>query len=106
MRMHFLLFVLALLPASAFAHVGSPDIYYDGYAGPYHLLVTIRPPAVIPGLAQVEVRSLSPDINQIEAVPMPLVSDGSALMPKPDHLRVSDADPEFFTGNLWIMRSG
>ena len=39
------------------AHVGSPDVFYEGEAGPYHLLVTIRPPQVIPGVAQIEIRS-------------------------------------------------
>ena len=37
--------VLALAP-TADAHVGSPDAVADGMAGPYHLLVTIRPPEV------------------------------------------------------------
>ena len=44
------------------AHVGSPDIFYEGDAGPYHLLVAIRPPVVIPGIAEVEVRSTSNDV--------------------------------------------
>ena len=42
--------LLALAPAVE-AHVGSPDAVQDGQAGPYHLLVTIRPPEVIPGVA-------------------------------------------------------
>ncbi|MBV9675714.1 MAG: hypothetical protein JO185_05225, partial [Acidobacteriaceae bacterium] len=49
-----LLVCLALL---AQAHVGSPDIYLDGQAGPYKLFVTIRPPAVIPGIAELEIRA-------------------------------------------------
>src|SRR5882762_5921920 len=40
----FLLVVFFLLPLASPAHVGSPDVYYDGYAGPYRLLVTLRPP--------------------------------------------------------------
>ena len=49
-------FVLALLgaPARADAHVGSPDVFYEGDAGPYHLDVTIRVPQVIPGVATME----------------------------------------------------
>ncbi len=49
--------LLALAPAVE-AHVGSPDAVQDGQAGPYHLLVTIRPPEVIPGIAQIEIRAL------------------------------------------------
>ena len=41
-----LLAVTAQRPASA--HIGSPDIFLEGMAGPYRLLVTIRPPYAIP----------------------------------------------------------
>src|SRR5262249_17937080 len=44
-----------LLATSAAAHVGSPDVYFEGDAGPYHLMVSIRTPPVIPGVAEVEV---------------------------------------------------
>jgi len=36
-------------PLASWAHVNSPDVYFDGYAGKYHLLVTITPP---PNLGQ------------------------------------------------------
>ncbi|PYP35456.1 MAG: hypothetical protein DMD48_14260, partial [Gemmatimonadetes bacterium] len=39
---------LALQPSVA-AHVGSPDVFLDGLAGPYRLFVTVRPPYAIPG---------------------------------------------------------
>ena len=39
----------------ASAHVGSPDVFLDGQAGPYRVLVTVRPPHAIPGVADVEV---------------------------------------------------
>ena len=42
----------------ACAHIGSPDIYAEGSAGPYRLLVTIRPPLVIPGVAEIEVLAI------------------------------------------------
>ena len=42
-----------LLPASAFAHVGSKDVFETVHAGPYTLYVTVRPPNVIPGVATV-----------------------------------------------------
>jgi hypothetical protein len=31
---------------------GSPDVFFEGQAGPYKLLVTIRPPQVVPGVAE------------------------------------------------------
>jgi len=100
------LLILFLLPLTALAHVGSPDVYYDGYAGPYHLLVTIRPPLVIPGLAEVTVRSLSHDVSSVEVVPMPLEQHGEEFAPKPQVLSVSNGDRQFFAGRLWIMLPG
>ena len=52
-----LLLAASLLAAPLPAHVGSPDIFFEGSAGPYKLLVTIRPPQVIPGIAEIEIRS-------------------------------------------------
>jgi hypothetical protein len=99
----------ALLAASAcalFAHVGSPDIYYDGSAGPYRLAVTIRPPQVIPGVAEIEIRSETPGIRQLSIVPIPISGPGAKLAPTPDVAQPSKDDPQFFTGTLWIMRVG
>ena len=45
LRNRLLLVVLLFVPLAGFAHVGSSDVYYDGYAGQYHLLVTVRPPS-------------------------------------------------------------
>ena len=43
-------------PATASAHVGSPDVYFEGAAGPYRVLVTVRPPDAVPGIAEVTAR--------------------------------------------------
>ena len=61
------LFLAAAAPLGA--HVGSPDVFYEGMAGPYRLLVTIRPPQVVPGVAEIEIRSLAADAKQIHIVP-------------------------------------
>ena len=74
--MRYLLFFLATASA-VLAHVGSPDIFYEGDAGPYHLLVAIRPPVVIPGIAEVEVRSTSNDVREVHVVPLPLKGPGA-----------------------------
>ena len=98
--------LLVLAAQTCFAHVGSPDVYFDGHAGPYRLLVTVRPPAMIPGLAQIEVRSESPDVQAIKVVPLYIVGEGSKYPPASDDLQRSKDDPRFFTGQLWIMGSG
>src|SRR3984885_600593 len=63
------LFVLFFL-TSASAHVGSPDVFLEGSAGPYRLFVTIRVPQVIPGIAQIEIRSEANDVREIRIAPM------------------------------------
>ena len=50
---------LLFVPLVATAHVGSPNVFFDGQAGPYPVRVVIRPPGVLPGVAQVDVRILS-----------------------------------------------
>jgi hypothetical protein len=89
-----------------FAHVGSPDVFYEGEAGPYRLLVTIRPPEVIPGVAQIEIRSASPDVRQVRIVPLRLTGPGAKLAPVPDVARQSSDDPQVYTGALWLMSTG
>lgn len=95
------------------AHVGSPDIYAEGNAGPYRLLVTIRPPQVIPGVAQIEVEEAdpqAPEISSIEITPIPLTGEASKHPPVADRMKHSgkgaSADVNFYTGSLWIMASG
>jgi len=95
-----------LLPLAGTAHVNSPDVYYDGYAGPYHLLVTLRPPAVVPGLALVQIRSVSNDVNEIKILPLRMIGVGAKMGPLPDPAKRSKDDPQLFTGSLWIMVRG
>jgi len=47
---------LAGLVALCSAHVGSPDVWYEGSAGPYHVVVYVRLPGVIPGIADINVQ--------------------------------------------------
>ncbi|HVV53572.1 MAG TPA: hypothetical protein VHO06_28205 [Polyangia bacterium] len=100
--------LLALLafPAVARAHVGSPDAVEEGAAGPYHLLVTIRPPQVIPGIAQIEVRALDEGVARVSVVPVPLRGPGVKLPPVADVARASLDDPRLFTSALWLMQTG
>jgi len=100
--------LLGFLAAAAlgFAHVGSPDIFYEGEAGPYRLLVTIRPPQVVPGVAEVEIRSASAKVRQVRIVPLRLGGPGAQFAPTPDVAQSSKEDPQFYTGSLWLMSSG
>ena len=52
----------------ALAHIGSPDVFLDTQAGPYRLLITVRTPRAIPGVAEVEILTTSPDIREVRIV--------------------------------------
>jgi len=100
-----LLFLLCLA-GPAFAHVGSPDVFFEGNAGPYRLFVTVRLPQVIPGVAEIEIRSESKDVREVRIVPLRLTGPGSQYVPTPDLAQRSEQDPQFFTGSLWLMEGG
>ncbi len=106
-RLSFLSLAIILFAAAPLgAHVGSPDVFYEGLAGPYHLFVTVRVPQVIPGVAEIEVRSESKDVRSIQVVPLRLTGQGSNVAPAPDIAQQSKDDPQFFTGSLWLMETG
>ncbi|MGA3212162.1 MAG: hypothetical protein ABSD20_12720 [Terriglobales bacterium] len=95
---------MAALPIQA--HVGSPDVYYEADAGPYHLFVTVQIPQVIPGVAKIQVRADSNDVRTISVVPMRLSGPGSELSPIPDVVHPSKQDAQLFAASLWLMESG
>jgi hypothetical protein len=95
--------ILFTVVSACQAHVGSPDVFHEGSAGPYRLLVTIRPPQVVPGVAEVEIRSASPDVRDIRIAPVPLTGPAAQYPPTPDVLRQSKEDPQFYIGSVWLM---
>jgi hypothetical protein len=95
-----------LLIAPAWAHVGNPDVYFQGTAGPYHLIITIRTPQMIPGTADVEILSATPGISKITVVPLYIVGPGAKYPPVGDVLAQSKEDPQYFSGKIWLMESG
>ncbi|MGB0034476.1 MAG: hypothetical protein WBP79_03275 [Candidatus Acidiferrales bacterium] len=100
------LFVSLLLAGPCVAHVGSPDVYFQGDAGAYHLIVTVRTPKMVPGVAEIDIRSSAPGVRQIKIVPLYIVGPASKFPPPPDVLLPSKVDPQFFSGKLWLMASG
>jgi hypothetical protein len=91
---------------SALAHVGSKDVFQQVNAGPYKLFVTVRMPNVIPGVANVEVRSTGAAVSGIKITPMPITGEASQHPPTADAMKVSAVDSAFFTGGVWMMSSG
>jgi len=100
------LFCFLLLGSLASAHVGSPDVYYEGASGPYRLFVTVRTPQMIPGIARIEVQVLDGPVSDIQIVPLRVIGEGSQTAPPADSMEQSKSDRKFFTGKLWLMESG
>ena len=85
-------------------HVGSPDTWFVGQAGPYPVKVLVRSPGVIPGLADVTVWT-SVDVEKVWATPA-YYNAGDRGLPPPDTARVVAGQPGGWTVQLWIMISG
>jgi hypothetical protein len=100
------LLLAGLWAGVATAHVGSPDVFFQGKAGPYPLLVAIRPPDVIPGVARIEVRVDGTDVDEVDLTPTPMTGIAATHPPTADIAQRSKGDPQFFEGSLWLMSSG
>ncbi len=85
------------------AHVGSPDVWYEGEAGPYHILVYIRVPGVIPGIADINVRVASETPRRVTAVVN--LFNATAGTPPPD-IATPTGSSGWYETRLWIMAPG
>jgi hypothetical protein len=104
---HIAILLLAfIVGVPCLAHVGSPDVYFQGDAGPYHLIVVVRTPQMIPGVASIEIRSAAPGVREVKIVPLYIIGPGAKYPPPPDILKPSKDDAQCFPGKLWLMASG
>ncbi len=87
------------------AHVGTLDVFFRGNAGPYPVQVTIRPPGVVPGLAQVIVRTADSAVTRV-TTQAAVWNRGSKGAPAPDDAIRSPSDPALWTSELWLMTRG
>ncbi|TDB64626.1 hypothetical protein [Arundinibacter roseus] len=103
----FLLFISALLLSlpSAFGHVGSSGVLFQGQAGDYRVLVSVQPPDVIPGTAQITVYVESGRVSNMYARPI-YFSSGDEGAPSPDELLPVDAQKNQYQGIVWLMEGG
>jgi hypothetical protein len=98
--------VFLIVTSAAYGHVGSPDVYLDGQAGPYHILLTVTPPAMVPGIARVQARVVSGNVTGITVEPVYVNGKDQGFPPTPDAMQSAPGDPQWFTGNVWLMQSG
>ena len=85
------------------AHVGSPNVFFRGKAGPYDVSVVVRPPEVVPGVARVTVRAPA-DVRRVSIRPV-FWRAGSKGAPTPDETRLAGGS-QTFEGSLWLMARG
>jgi len=97
---------LALTMAAVLtAHVGSPDVYWSGKAGPYAIDVIVRPPQVVPGIAEILVRAPGAGIERVTVRPVYWRAGSRGAPSADDATRVENA-PDMYNGRLWLMASG
>ncbi|HEY4110191.1 hypothetical protein [Puia sp.] len=100
-----LLVLLSLSWGPLAAHVGNPDVSMEGTAGPYRLLVSVKPPDVIPGTAQVTVFLQNGGTVTVSAQPIFFYS-GRNGAPSPDRLAAVAGQPGQYKGIVWLMNDG
>lgn len=97
-----------LLPGAialvSLAHVGSPDAWFDGAAGPYAVTVHIEAPPVVPGIAIVNVNARGEGVTRVTAFVNTYDAEGGT--PPPDELAPAADRPGWRRAQLWVMNAG
>lgn len=91
--------------SAAHAHVGSPTVFFQGLAGSFPIRVTIEPPGVVPGLAQIHVVVTSGEATRVTVRPVRW-DVGVKGSPAPDTAVLVPGETNLFTAQLWLMASG
>lgn len=95
--------VIAIALATS-AHVGSPDAWFEGLAGPYTVTVHIQAPPVVPGIAVINVKPSDTTITRITAFVNTYDAEGGT--PPPDELVPVADRPGWRQARLWVMNAG
>lgn len=102
-RIFIIFFCAATLAARA--HVGSPNVFLDGKAGEYTVHIVVRPPSVVPGLAEVAIRIEGDGVRRVTALPV-FWDAGRNGAPPPDEARLVHGETNLYAATLWLMKSG
>jgi hypothetical protein len=89
---------------SAQAHIGSPNVFLEDKAGPYPVRVVIRPPNVVPGLAEITVRVQEP-VQRVTVLPV-FWRAGREGAPPPDEAVLVRGETTLYSAELWLMTPG
>src|SRR5439155_16652758 len=97
--------VIAAIAVVSSAHVGSPDVFFDGAAGPYKIHVRVSPPTVIPGVASVFVRTADTDVDSIAIRPVYWRAGVHGAPPGEAMIGVA-GERGLYSGKVWLMSRG
>jgi hypothetical protein len=98
------LLCLAIAIATS-AHIGSPDTFFQGAAGPYKLNVRVFPPGVVPGIAWVYVRTPEADVDSVTVRPV-YWKAGVKGAPPPERADTVSGEKGLFAQKMWLMSRG
>ncbi len=96
---------LLLYSVASPAHIGSSGVLYQGQAGPYRVMVSLQPPDVIPGTAQITVYIENGNVKSVQARPI-YFRTGAQGAPSSDVLNAVPNQPGQFQGIVWLMAGG
>jgi hypothetical protein len=98
------LFCLALiLPAGA--HIGSPNVFFEGPAGAYSIYAVVRPPAALPGAADVSVQIREGDVASVSLTSVQWQA-GREGSPLPVSCERAAGSTSLWSGQVWFLRPG
>jgi hypothetical protein len=97
--------VLLAAPALARAHVGSPNVFFEGAAGGHALRVVIRPPQTLPGIAQIDIRVEDGDVTGVSVQPA-FVDASAEAAPAATAAAPVGGDRHLWNAEFWLLRRG
>ena len=86
-------------------HLGSPDTWFQGDAGPYPVRVVVRLPGVVPGLAQIDIAVTGDGVSEVTAQPV-IFDAGKNGAPPPDVAKSVPGRSGGYHAELWFMTVG
>lgn len=96
---------LAVLVVAGVAHIGSPDVYYRGVAGPYEVGVVVRPPGVVPAQVDVIIQLYNSTADRVTLRPV-YWETGTGGAPPADVATPVAGAPGTYASRLWLMTTG
>jgi hypothetical protein len=101
-RLAFLVLACCL---TAEAHIGSPNVFFVGKAGEYSVRAVIRPPQVVPGLAEINVRVPGELVQRVTVLPV-FSRAGREGAPPADEAKLVRGETNLYSAALWLMKPG